>query len=522
MTFINKIHNYFRASYPLLLVQTHEEDRVQKEIIDFYEGKEKVKTFIWDVMNGLQKKEVKVRNEDKVFSVIKDTNKYQEIFNKIAAIEHERCIFLMKDFHPYIEFPGIVRAIRNTIPILKARGSIVIFVTPVAKLPPELEKEIQFVDFSLPDEKAIETQLTFIKTCYEKDKSKKLNLSDQVQLAAITAAKGMTVAEVQNAFSLSLMVNDEFNSSFVSTVFEEKIEKVKKSGLLNYIEPNLSFNDVGGLDGLKKWTLIRAKAFTPEAKKYGLRYAKGMLLCGYPGVGKTLIAKATAKEFNAPLFQLDVGGLFGKHVGETEENFRKVIKIVDAIGPCVLFLDEIEKALNRDAVSGRGDTGTSSRSFGSLLSWMSDRESPVFVIGTSNNHTVLPPEFVRKGRFDELFWIDLPNPKEREDIWKVLITRNNREPGKFDLEKLAKATQGFTGSEIEQLIQATMFNCFAGSGKDIATKDLIAEVEEFEPQSKTNEEAFKEMADKAKGKLRMAATITTEAEFDKSLRKLGI
>ena len=225
-----------------------------------------------------------------------------------------------------------------------------------------------------------------------------------------------------------------------------------------------------------------------------------------PGCGKTLLAKATANEFGFPLFQLDVGALFGKHVGESEENFRKVVETVDGIGRCILFIDEIEKSLSRDAVSGKGDTGTSSRSFATLLSWLSDHTTPVFVIGTSNDHTKLPTEFTRKGRFDELFWIDLPTLAERKEIFTVILKRYGRENSKLNINKLAEASDLFTGAEIENVITSAMFNRFGLDKEEITTTNVLDEINSTQPLAKMSAADIKIMREQAEGKLRVATT----------------
>ncbi len=292
--------------------------------------------------------------------------------------------------------------------------------------------------------------------------------------------------------------------------------------MLQYLEPNVSFNEVGGLDSLKDWMKVRTKAYTKAARSFGLPYPKGVLLCGIPGCGKSLIAKATAHEFGFPLFQLDLGALFGSHVGESEENFRKVTKTVDGIGRCVLYIDEFEKALNRDAVSGKGDTGTSSRSFATLLTWLNDHKSPVFVVGTSNNHTILPTELTRKGRFDEMFWIDLPDDVERKDIFRVVLRKYNRDPQKFKLDSLAKKSKDFTGAEIENVVISAMFKQFAAGETDINTTVLEDECNEVIPLAKTSKSQLDTMRKEAEGKLRIAARDGTTASFEKKLRHIDV
>lgn len=519
MTFSDKLFNYLKASYPLLWIRTHEEARICNDIINTFKQREKILVFEWDNGNGLVKMEkdgstAKVKGDTGIKDIIK--------FVRELGGDDERCVIIFKDFHPYIEAPGLVRDLRNSLDTLKAKGNMIIFVSPIIKIPVELDKDIQLLDYALPSEQAIGDRITHVKSSAEKNSKDKLVLSEDIKQAAIEAAKGMTASEVENAFTLALVTHKTFTSDYVLTVFREKVQQVKKGGLLQHIESDVDFTQVGGLDALKDWMKVRSKAYSSAARKFGLPYPKGALLCGVPGCGKSLIAKATAREFGFPLFQLDVGALFGKHVGETEENFRRVVDTVEGIGRCILYIDEIEKALNKDAVSGKGDTGTSSRSFGTLLTWLSDHKSPVFVIGTSNNHTILPPEMTRKGRFDEMFWIDLPDEQERKDIFKVILSRYGRDPKNFKLDILAKKSKEFTGSEIENVVISAMFKQFAADAGDINNSVLEDECNETIPLAKTSKADLEDMRQKAEGKLRIACRDGVTASFEKKLRNIDV
>lgn len=281
------------------------------------------------------------------------------------------------------------------------------------------------MDYDLPDSAAINERLMFIKDSINKELAEVekplIEISDTVVEGAVEAAKGMTHLEVENAFALAYISAKKFDSNFVEAVFQEKIAQLKKNGLLTYMEPNISFDNVGGMQGLKNWLNTRKKAYTKEARDYNLPMPKGMLLASVPGTGKSLICKAIAKEFDCPLFALDIGSIFDSLVGNSEKNMREMIKTVESIGKCVILIDEIEKALSNSAVSGSGDSGVSSRIFGTFLSWLNDRKNPAFIVATTNNHTLLPSALIRKGRFDQLFWVDLPTADERREIFNVLL-----------------------------------------------------------------------------------------------------
>ncbi|RTL07799.1 AAA family ATPase [Candidatus Dependentiae bacterium] len=527
VSFREKLGTYLNASYPLLWIQTHEENRVVTDIAGEFlapsaDSGRKVRTiFEWDSVRGMSKMEA-----NKARTPIPDLIAVKKLLEHIEKSVGDHQLYVLKDFHPFFQEPVVRRAFRNMVGKLKSKSTTIIFVSPVYAIPEELSKDVQILEFSLPDDDGLKNRLEFVQRAAEQSKKPGTNhdfsISPEILLKAIEAGKGLTDSEAENAFTLALVENKKFDRSFVKSVFDEKVTHLKKSGLLTYIEPDATFDSVGGLDGLKTWIRQRGQAYLPEARAYGLPYPRGMLLCGVPGCGKTLLAKATSAELGLPLFQLDVGSLFGKLVGETEQNFRRVIQTVDGVGSCILFIDEIEKALNRSAVSGQGDTGTSSRSFGTLLSWLSDHKTPVFVIGTSNNFTILPPEMIRKGRFDELFWLDLPTKIDRVSIFRVLLKRYKRDAARFDLNALAEGSKGFTGAEIEQAIISTMFRCFADRQREFTAKDLLAELAATTPQSKINEVDITNMRDQAKGKLRMVQHDGQIAEVSEELRAISI
>lgn len=515
-TFIEKLINYWKACYPMLWVQSHEEGRLLTEIqrllyVDNLETRPEIQQ--WDAADGIQIAALKtVKNTPQVtYKSVGDTAAVGKLLGYLhERISKEQCkLFVLKDFHPFLVDPVVVRKLRSLIPLMKQNKHMIVFLSPLIKIPIELEKEIQLVDFPLPTTEFLAGKLEMVKESgnrYQATKNKPLYiLSEPVLDSSVESAKGLTSDEAENAFSLSLITNQGFGEKFVSTVFDEKVAQVKKSGLLTYLEPDISFDQIGGLTGLKTWLKIRGKGYSKEAKKFGLKYPKGVLLAGVPGTGKTLIAKACSKELGFPLFQLDVGSMFGKLVGETEQNFRNLTKMIDGLGRCIVLIDEVEKSLNTDAVSGKGDSGTSSRSFGSLLSWFSDHTSPVFVVATSNKFTTLPPEFIRKGRLDQLFWLDLPQKNERLEIFKVVLQKYQRNPAKFDLDALVGASDEFTGAEIDAAVNSALFVAFAAGEKDMNTAGILDQLKQTTPQAKLNSEELNALRKAAQGKLQMAS-----------------
>lgn len=496
MSFKDQLVNYSKAATPFLWITTHEERRVVNDMYTAIASDADRKIIEWDGLLGLRYK-----GKDGKYCSITDSS-IKDVLEKIKTHPEHARLFVMKDFHHWIESPGIIRGLRNLIHILKSKGSMLVFVSPVVKIPPELAKDVTMLEYTLPDETEIRENIEFIRASIKKQTGKDIPITPTVLEDLTSASLGLTANEAETAISVALVKHKEFSPALVEEVFQEKVRQVQATSNLTYVETGVKFDQVGGMLGLKNWIKTRAKAFTKEAKDYGLPKPRGMLLCGVPGTGKSLIAKAIAEELGVPMFQADIGALFGKYVGETEEGFRRMIQTVDSVGRCVLFIDEIEKGLSKQAVSGAGDTGTSSRAFGTLLTWLSDHTSEVFVVGTSNDFTILPPALIRKGRFDEVFWLDLPAAAEREEVFAVQLKKYKRDPKDFDLKALSEATKGFSGSEIEQLIVAAMYRCFDNNGKDISTEELITESKSVIPHSVTNRDALLDMRDTAKGKLR--------------------
>jgi SpoVK/Ycf46/Vps4 family AAA+-type ATPase len=300
-------------------------------------------------------------------------------------------------------------------------------------------------------------------------------------------------------------------------VAREKAQAVKKSGLLEIIEPTESLDDIGGLDQLKRWLLTRKDAFSERARQYGLPLPKGLLILGIPGTGKSLTAKATASVFGVPLLRLDAGRVFAGLVGQSEGNLRAVLQTAEAIAPCCLWIDEIEKGFGGTKSSGTSDGGTSARVFGTFLNWMQEKSAPVFVVATANDVSQLPAEFLRKGRFDELFFVDLPSRAEREVIWRLQIERHGRNAQDFDTVQLAKATDGFTGAEIETAFIEAMYSAFeqAEEPTDLGIAQVLTDLV---PLSRLMAEQIAGLRTWAKGRARLATAPPVEAKH----RKLAV
>lgn len=394
-----------------------------------------------------------------------------------------KAIVVLLDFQPYFRDPVVLRAIRDAIPTMKALGVSAVFVGPALELPIDLQREVAAVDLHLPD---AEELTNLVEVTYETNrKSKRLTkLEGDALTRLIDSARGLTIDEAENALALSLVRTGQFSPDVISA---EKARAVKTSGALEILQaPSGGLGNVGGLGAVKDWVRTRGRAFSAEAKAYGLPNPKGALLVGVQGCGKSLACKAAAATLQLPLIRLDVGALFGSLVGQSEANARAALKTIDAIAPCVVMIDEIEKAFAGTGAGKSNDGGTGSRVLGTFLSWLQDRESAVFVIATANDVSALPPELLRRGRWDTMMFVDLPNAEERAEILRIHLAKRKRESLKgIDLEDLAAAADGFSGAELEQTITDAMFEAFADEGREIKQADLAAAIKATVPLSRT-------------------------------------
>ena len=492
-----QITNYIRAGYPGIYLVSSEEARVEAELKAIATALD-YGLHSWSVTEGL------------VDTTHGNVRSAQDPLELLTALDElpENCIALLKDLHLFIEDgnPVLVRKLKETLRVAKTKGKAFVIVACRLALPPELAREFVVVEFALPAKAGLGVVLDNIATS-----AKLLPPEGDTRELLLDAASGLTSIEAENAYALSVVEAGKLCPVVVS---REKANEVKKSGILDVCPTANSLDDIGGLDQLKAWLLQRREAFGQEAQRYGLPAPKGLLIVGIPGTGKSLTAKATAAVFQRPLLKLDAGRLFGSLVGESESNLRSVIATAEAIAPVVLWMDELEKGLGGSRGSGASDGGTSSRVLGTFLNWLQDRKAPVFVVATANDVTQLPPELLRKGRFDELFFVDLPNQAEREAIWKLQVARYGRDPDQFDIDQLARATDGLTGAEIEQLFLDALYEAFSRRAEpnDLSIAGLLTDLV---PLSRLMSEQIDNLRRWAKGRARRA---TASSEGDSGRR----
>ena len=495
--FRENLENLLKARFPLIYIESYEEQRVLAEITAVVSDKDRLRTprrlMVWSATEGLT---VPGGHGPANSKAPADAL-------AIAQATTEPTVFVFKDLHTAFGDNGkpadqmVIRRLRDIAYSFKNGSSLLtlIIVAPVLKLPTDLDKEITILDFPLPTEAEI---LKILENMMETNKADgriifEVTESGKEKLAK--SALGLTLNEAENAFARAMVEDGKLSDSDVDTVLDEKRQTIKKSGILEFINVDVALEDVGGLQNLKRWLLKRNESWLDEAKSYGLPAPKGILITGVPGCGKSLTAKAIGAAWQLPLLRLDIGKIFAGLVGSSEQNMRTAIKTAEAIAPCILWIDEIEKGFAGS--SGSGDSGTSARVFGSFLTWMQEKKESVFVIATANNIDKLPPEFLRKGRFDEIFFVDLPTLSERKLIWdlhlnKRLTSKEVLGTTKLDEKlyvQLAEQTEGYSGAEIEQAVVAGLFDAFSEK-RSITPDDLSKSVLNMVPLSITQAEAI--------------------------------
>lgn len=463
-----------RARFPMIYLPTWEEERALKTIFHIGKDTTLIKTardiFMWRITTGIERIEAEAEITTGG-TIEKDTT------DPLKALEYVQnygkpALLILLDFHVYFDSrkpeSKVIRKVRDTVNMLKG-GMVpknVIILSPRLILPNELQKDITIVDFDLPDYQDIKQSLKRIINDNRGNTKIRFDLDESSSEELARAAQGLTLQEAENAFARAIVERGCLDKDSRDIIVEEKRQIIKKTGVLEYIQSDLNLDDVGGLGNLKKWLLKRNKSWQAQAAKYSLPAPKGVLITGVPGCGKSLTAKAISAMWKLPLLRMDVGKIFSGIVGSSEENMRNAIKTAEAAAPSILWIDEIEKGFS--GVSGSGDSGTSTRVFGTFLTWMQEKKNPVFVVATANNIHALPSEMMRKGRFDEIFFVDLPTTAERKAIFKVHLARRLKDKdvrGAFDwddetLRHLADKTEGFVGAEIENVVISGLFEAF--------------------------------------------------------------
>ncbi|WP_404941799.1 AAA family ATPase [Pseudomonas danubii] len=496
-----KITDYLKARYAILVIESFEEERVIAELSEIAKSLNH-RIFLWNSTLGIQTNGAVVG--DKTF----DLKLALDFCEEKAREENSKNIFVFCDAHNYLTTScnAIYRRRLKDLAInIRSHGyrSNCIIVAPNFEIANDLQKEVTLIDFPLPSRDEVKTQIENFSNAWKDNNNVKINLPLDSKEKLIDAALGLTSLEIDNSLSRSLVSNLKLDEHTFKDLLAEKKQIIRKTGILEYIDSQLNLDDVGGLATLKKWLHLRSQCFGQAAKEFGVGTPKGLLLTGVPGCGKSLTAKCVASSWNMPLLRLDMGKIFQGIVGSSESNIRSALQTAEAISPCILWIDEIEKGLSGSS-SGASDGGTATRVFGTLLTWMQEKTAPVFVFATANNLSSLPPELLRKGRFDEIFFVDFPSAVERRKILEIHLRKLKRDPGKFDLDRLVdlggEANFGkdivLSGAELEAWVGDALIEAFSrrmtGSDDpdDLAMSDFEATISRMVPMSKVRKDEF--------------------------------
>ncbi|AFZ54670.1 AAA family ATPase [Cyanobacterium aponinum AL20118] len=479
-----------RACYPLIYIPSQEEERVEKAIASVAQSLGNRHTYIWDFVEGYQD------NPNNANFGRRNPLQALEFLEKLPS--NTGGVFILRDFHRFLEDISISRKLRNLARSLKAQPKNIVIIAPEVNLPTELREVFTIVEFALPQAEEIKSEIQRLLSATRQ------NLSEQFLGELVRSAQGLSLERIRRVITRAIAQNGKLEGEDVELILEEKKQSIRQTQILDYYPTKEQISDIGGLDNLKEWLLRRGGAFSESARAYGLPYPRGLLLVGIQGTGKSLTAKAIAHHWHLPLLRLDVGRLFSGLVGESESRTRQMIQIAEALSPCILWIDEIDKGFA--GADGKGDSGTTSRVFGTFITWLAEKQSPVFVVATANNIQTLPPEILRKGRFDEVFFVGLPSQAEREAIFTVHLNRlrpHNLQT--YDIKRLAYETPEFSGAEIEQTIIEAMHIGFS-ENRDFTTEDILSAASQIIPLARTAKEQIEFLQNWAtSGKARLAS-----------------
>ncbi len=491
-----------RARYPLIYVISWEEQRVSQEVhrVASKLGKD---IFEWSVNTGLIPS-----NTSQTKGKHRDIGTQDPLIALDKVVEHvDPGLYIFKDFHPFLrgQNTAVVRRLREVAFSLKSTFKTIILVSPMMEIPAELEKELTIMDFELPKQQHFAALLGRILEEVKGNTKLQVKVTPSLAEKIVHALLGLTLNEAENVLARALVQFRGLNEKSLEVINHEKKQIIRKNGLLEYYDTDESMASVGGLDGLKHWLIKRSVVFSDQARNYGLPAPRGILLLGVQGCGKSLMAKTISNIWKLPLLRFDVGRVFGSLVGSSEENMRRAIAVAESVSPAVFWIDEIDKAFRGSREGGSSsDSGTSSRVFGTFLTWLSEKKCSIFVVATANQVMNLPPELLRKGRFDEIFFVGLPSDSERRDIFNIHLTKRNLNLDAFDLDILAQASDGFSGAEIEEAIINSMFDAYH-ERTPLNNDQLLNSLRQTVPLSKLMSEDIAELTKWAKGRARLAA-----------------
>lgn len=478
-----------RARYTLLFLVTHEERRVEVHLLATGR-KERFEVFRWRSSLGLIGPDGEVAE---------GTRAPEAALGFLLGVPSP-AMFVMHDFHLELRRPEVVRLLRDLEPVLAARTQAVVMVGPVPLVPVELEKDLTVLDVPLPDPGELGEMVDDVAA------RDGIFLDPDSRQSIVRACLGLTASEAQRALTRVRALGGMLTEEDVPSITEEKRRAIRKSRYLEFLDTIEPIGDVGGMENLKGWLRQRALAFTDEARQFGLPTPKGLFLLGVQGCGKSMMAKAVGSLWRVPLLRLDVAAVFESAAERAEQGLRDTMRVAESLAPVVLWIDELEKGFLATRDEGGG------RALGTFLTWMQEKTRPVFVVATANDVRMLPPELLRKGRFDEIFFVDLPNVHERLAILEVHLRRRGRDAERFDLTAIAEETERFSGAELEQVVVAALFKAFA-EHRDLRDDDLMENAREMVPLAVTMDDHLKNLREWARPRARLASFDTRRVDY---------
>ena len=469
MSFLNEFVLLLKARYPIIYISTNEEERLEY-IIKYCTKKYVSRTYYsWDFIDGYQ------GNPNDTGFAAKSPLEALELVEKLTP--ETASVFVLKDYDNFLKDLSITRKLKNLSRTLKTQPKNLIIISSEVNIPETLKEFITLIEFPLPTYDEIYDELVRLM------KSLKQEIPDDVLRKLTISCQGLSLERIRRVLSKVIAKSGNINATSPTLIIDEKKQIIQQTQLLEFSVTDKKISDVGGLDNFKEWLKLRSDAFSTAAKEYGLPYPKGLLLVGIQGTGKSLAAKTVASEWNLPLLRLDFGRLFASLVGQSESRVRKMIQITEALSPCVLWVDEIDKAFA--GAQSSGDSGTTSRVLATFLTWLSEKTSPVFVVATANNIEWIPPEIIRKGRFDEVFFLSLPTKEERKEIFGVHLRKvRQTRLEEFELSLLSDLSKDFSGAEIEQVVIEAMRLGFS-KGREFNNEDLLNSIQKLVPLART-------------------------------------
>lgn len=490
MSFSDEFNLLVRARYPIIYIPTREEERVEAAIAQSAKAQGDRAVYTWDFVDGYQ------GNPNDVGFGKRNPLQALEFVEKLPI--SAPAIFILRDFHRFLEDISISRKLRNLARLLKSQPKNLVLLSSQISIPDDLSEVLTVLEFPLPGGAEIKTEIERLVSATGH------RLEPKTLDELVRSCQGLSIERIRRVLARAFALHGELRPEDVELILEEKRQTIRQTQILDFYPAKEDISDIGGLDNLKDWLIRRGGSFSDRARQYGLPHPKGLMLVGIQGTGKSLTAKAIAHHWHLPLLRLDVGRLFGGLVGESESRTRQMIQLAEALAPCVLWIDEIDKAFS--GADGRSDSGTTSRVFGTFITWMAEKRSPVFVVATANNIQALPPEMLRKGRFDEIFFVGLPSQEERRSIFSVHLSRLRPHNLKqYDLDRLAYETPDFSGAEIEQTLIEAMHIGFS-QNRDFTTDDILEAASQIVPLARTAKEQIDFLQDwAAAGKARLAS-----------------